>query len=692
MKILSMTATFGKLDNETISFNEGLNIITAPNEWGKSTWCAFMVAMLYGIETSQRTSSKGLADKERYAPWSGKPMSGRMDILWNGRKITLERTSKGRSIFGVFRAYETDTGMAVPELTSDNCGLTLVGVEKNVFTRAGFLKLTDMPVTDDQALRRRLNALVTTGDESGASDILAKKLNDLKNKCRHNKTGLLPQAEAQQNALQDKLSQISATRQQIARIKERQAALEQELQELENHKTVLTYEKSKQDLARVNAAKEAHQKALEQVRQLETQCAQLPSLEFAQKKLQQAENLQTRWAQLQSSSLPSVPQAHPAFAGMDEAQAIAKAKEDKAAYDQLQKPVSPLLLILAIAALAAGVGLSLINTILIIPGVVLAVVLGILYFKKKSANANAIVLLCSRYVDLTPEDWVAVAEGYARQVTEYRRSASDYNAEKAALEEETLAVTGGKSLAELIRQQHKLELLWDELEDARKAAQQAGLHAQTLAAMVKDIPVPQVESHLTLSFEMTEASLREKDREQRNLQQLLGQYMGQTETLGSEEAILRELDAVNKRIARLEDMYAALTLAQTTLVSASQELQRRFAPRIAEKAKVLFEKLTGGRYDRLILEQDLSLSVAAQGEDTLHTAPWRSDGTVDQLYLALRLAVAQELTPEAPLVLDDALVRFDDTRLKTALEILKEESQSKQVLLFSCQSREQGFA
>ena len=46
------------------------------------------------------------------------------------------------------------------------------------------------------------------------------------------------------------------------------------------------------------------------------------------------------------------------------------------------------------------------------------------------------------------------------------------------------------------------------------------------------------------------------------------------------------------------------------------------------------------------------------------------------------------LTPEAPLILDDALVRFDDDRMQSAMEILKELSRKKQILLFSCQQRE----
>ena len=75
----------------------------------------------------------------------------------------------------------------------------------------------------------------------------------------------------------------------------------------------------------------------------------------------------------------------------------------------------------------------------------------------------------------------------------------------------------------------------------------------------------------------------------------------------------------------------------------------------------------------------------------LRTAQWRSDGTADQLDLALRLAVAGELTPDAPLILDDALVRFDDKRLKIALDILRQEAENKQVILFTCQTREQNL-
>ena len=139
---------------------------------------------------------------------------------------------------------------------------------------------------------------------------------------------------------------------------------------------------------------------------------------------------------------------------------------------------------------------------------------------------------------------------------------------------------------------------------------------------------------------------------------------------------------------RLEKYYDALTIAQETLAEATQELQRRFAPQISKRAQELLGKITDGRYDRLALSEDFSLRAGARQEDILHEALWRSEGTVDQLYLALRLAVSEVLSPDTPLILDDALARFDDARMEAALRVLTDLGERRQIILFSCQQRE----
>ena len=161
--------------------------------------------------------------------------------------------------------------------------------------------------------------------------------------------------------------------------------------------------------------------------------------------------------------------------------------------------------------------------------------------------------------------------------------------------------------------------------------------------------------------------------------------------MGSREEICRRLEQVSSRICRLEETYQALAAAQQALDQAQAQLQRRFAPQITAHARDILGRLTAQRYARLQMDRELNLLSGTAEETTLHSAQWRSDGTADQLYLALRLAVAKALTPDIPLILDDALVRFDDTRLKAALEILKEEARHKQILLFTCQSREKNM-
>ena len=69
----------------------------------------------------------------------------------------------------------------------------------------------------------------------------------------------------------------------------------------------------------------------------------------------------------------------------------------------------------------------------------------------------------------------------------------------------------------------------------------------------------------------------------------------------------------------------------------------------------------------------------------------QSSGTADQLYLAVRLAICEMVLPveqNAPLILDDALLTFDDERLHKTLDYLVQLGSRRQILLFSCQSRE----
>lgn len=710
MRIYSMTATFGKLNHETLTLNPGLNVITAPNEWGKSTWCAFLVNMLYGIDTKQRSGGANLPDKERYAPWSGAPMAGRIDLNWNGRDITIERSSKGRVIFGNFRAYETQTGLDVPELDGTNCGRMLLGVERSVFTRSGFIRLSDMPVTADDALRRRLNDLVTTGDESGDGDKLGSALRELKNKCRYNNSGLLPQAENEREQLRRQLDQITDLRKKTDQLQQHESTLSEQISALSNHETTLRYNAAREDAIRVERAEAALAASSQKVIALEEQLQLLPDPSQAQTALDAGNQLSRDLEALELERRLLPPEPEPPvipghFTGLSPEQALALSRAHYARNQELEtarkkhrSALTFLLITAGLMVIAAVVGLLLSMPIISIAASVLlllCVIFAFLSLSKSSKQHTELQTLYSSHPGLSPDGWIEDAQAYMNRQQyylqaqqEHQRRLEDLQRREQLLTKQIALFAGEGTLEQRLTQWNQALKCRDSLNAAQQELSNQEKMVQTLKSMARTVTPPAYPDRLDLSMEQTAEQLAAAQAELQQVQAQLHQCRGRSEALGQEGVLRSRLDTLLRRISRLEDTYYALEMAQDALYKATTALQRRFAPRISKRAQSLFAQMTDGRYNRLTMSEDFSLSVCASEEDTMHSAQWRSDGTVDQLYLALRLAVAEELTPEAPLVLDDALVRYDDDRLKNAVSLLKQAGEEKQVILFSCQGRE----
>ena len=675
MKIHSMTATFGKLEHESLTLEPGLNVISAGNEWGKTTWCAFLTAMFYGLDTRAKSTKTALADKEHYAPWSGSPMSGRIDLNWQGRDITIERKTTGRTPMGTFRAYETETGLDIPEITARNCGERLLGVERSVFVRTGFIRFRDLAITEDEALRRRLNSLVTTGDENSEADRLAEELKTLKNRIRHNRTGQLPQLEGIRDRLEEQCRELSGLENRQAEILRKLDDNEDWRRALENHLDALAYAASREDDRKVSQAEAVMQKAKIRYETWDSRCRTLPDRETARKHLNQINQLEDQLLHLQrKQNLGELSQR-------EETQIREKAREDAQKFEKLRKQ-GEIPVILGFMLLLSAIPLAWLHWLYaLVAGVagVGAVLLGLIckHGGKKERNK-----LAERYGDPVPAKWeaAAVAEAALRR-------------ENAAREEAMAQLRRrSREFSNLSRQDCEAALsAWNQREDALEDARRAEAHYRDLKAMARTAKAPEFHDSLTYSREETLRLLEECAGERTRLEQLRGQCRGSIEAIGAGAEVEGRLNQVNGKIRELENTYAALTIAQETLAEARQELQRRFAPGITRRTGQLMSAMTGGRYDRLRIGEDLSIWAGAGGEDTLFDTRWRSEGTVDQLYLSLRLAVAEAMLPQAPLILDDALARFDDTRAASAMEILKDMAQSRQVILFTCHSREKAM-
>ena len=169
---------------------------------------------------------------------------------------------------------------------------------------------------------------------------------------------------------------------------------------------------------------------------------------------------------------------------------------------------------------------------------------------------------------------------------------------------------------------------------------------------------------------------------------------GQLRSMGEEDTLRFRLREKEEQHALLQEEYDAVALAMATLDEANISLQNRFSPALGARSAEIFRHLTAGRYEKVLLSRDFSLETEEETGSAARSVQLLSQGAADQLYLAVRLAICDMVLPEdktVPLILDDALLSFDEDRLHAALDYLVEESKKRQILLFSCQKREQEY-
>lgn len=139
---------------------------------------------------------------------------------------------------------------------------------------------------------------------------------------------------------------------------------------------------------------------------------------------------------------------------------------------------------------------------------------------------------------------------------------------------------------------------------------------EAVTAGLEDTPVT---DSLTLTPDETQEALEQTARALEGLRSQLDACRGRRTALGNRDQLEAEAEALDNRVSRLETYQTALNYGLAALDKAQRELQSRFAPRITAEARDILGSLTAGRYDRLLLDQDLSLSAGAAGEDTLHS-------------------------------------------------------------------------
>lgn len=217
MKIIELYAeNFGKLSAYRCSFSDGINSFVEDNGFGKSTLAAFIMAMLYGIDDS-RKSSLDENDRKKYAPWQGGAFGGWLTFETDGKQYRVERSFAVKASEDTFALFDLETESESHRF-SQSLGEELFGIDRDGFLRTVFLSERNLSGKNtNQTISAKLSDLVGVEGDIGGFDN-AIKLLDERRKFYQKKggSGEIQDLRAQMHATEAELDILKAKRESSA--------------------------------------------------------------------------------------------------------------------------------------------------------------------------------------------------------------------------------------------------------------------------------------------------------------------------------------------------------------------------------------------------------------------------------------------------------------------------------------------
>ena len=169
------------------------------------------------------------------------------------------------------------------------------------------------------------------------------------------------------------------------------------------------------------------------------------------------------------------------------------------------------------------------------------------------------------------------------------------------------------------------------------------------------------------------------DSEKANLDEKLEQLARIEEEIEEQNCIKEELVSLN----------VSFEIAKECLQNAYDEMKHHLSPKFEQKLCEITSSLTNEKYKNVVVNDEKGLYIEVEN-GTYMPVDRLSIGTIDEMYLALRLSILAEISKEKlPIFLDETFAFFDENRLKNILCYLQDQNYDYQILIFTCSNREE---
>ena len=176
-------SAFGKFEDKTFNFTDGLNVIYGENEDGKTTLMTFIIMMFYGtnVKSNEELYSN---PRKKYLPRNDKAMAGSIDFSLGNRKYRIERIFKATNSGDKISVTDLSTGERETFTGKEDLGKRFIGLSRESAERSIFLSANGM-IGENSVAQDELNSRLSNLSDTGSEEISFEGVNGRIEKARN---------------------------------------------------------------------------------------------------------------------------------------------------------------------------------------------------------------------------------------------------------------------------------------------------------------------------------------------------------------------------------------------------------------------------------------------------------------------------------------------------------------------------
>lgn len=635
---------YGKLKEKEINFKDGINLIYGQNEAGKSTLIKFITNSFYGI--SKNKKGKEVSDFDKYKPWSGEEFSGKLEYeLDNKEKYEIYRdfSKKNPKIFNE-NMENISKEFNIDKNKGNEFFYEQTKIDEDLFLSTLAINQSEVKL-ENQAqnfLIQKIANLAQTGDDS----ISFKRVIDRINRRQLDEIGTERSREKPINLVARKLQELNSEKENLEKYKNFKYEFEDEENDLNDE--ILNLENENNFLKEIKLQKENEKIENEKIKMKENiEKENLEKINSINKKINELKinnkNILNKYLNnnLENNS---------------------KNKKIKNNKNKLIKKLNIIFILL--------------------------ILINILQFIFVKNNYFKYIFL------LTVPTFLVFYIFLINK--EKNKIKNNEKIEKNKFNEINLQLINLENEKKLIENNQK-----NNFKELNKMKNNFNLKNNLEKEKIKNKYLNKIEKNKINNF-LDLNNLEKINFEIEKIQNEINNKKLKLHTLNLDKKNIEpqldnlskiEEDLVNNndKMLTLQNLNMSMNLAKEVLNSAYEKMKSSVTPKFTENLSYNISNITDGKYSKVMFNEEEGLIVELQNGDYIPVNRF-SIGTIDQLYLSLRLSMINELSDEnVPIFLDEAFAFYDDDRLKNILEYLNTKFGDRQIIIFTCTNREKNI-